>query len=117
MDTVLALQSREIANTILKQIKGLDFWALGAWGANQYVSLGKGEFSGKPYIGGVQFKVRTPKYRSGVRVLIYYTADDLYSLRVVRCIGTNLTEIKFLEGIYCDMLVECIDRIIESGRE
>ena len=118
MDNIKALQEREIASTILKQIKATDFWALGAWGANQYISLnaGPGPENIGPICGGVQFKVKTPKYSKGVRVIIYYTADDLYTVRVIRIIGTTVTEIETSAGIYFDSLVDCIDRIIENER-
>lgn len=111
-------ETMQISTTILDQIKTLDHWALGAWGARQFVTINPGPSTPEigPVLGGVSFKIKTPKYMKGVKVLVYYTADDLYNIRVCRIINFNITEIKTVTGIYCDQLVEIIDGIIENGR-
>lgn len=111
--------SLEVANTIKKQIMAGDYWALARWGANQYIGYSEGNdgFNGAYILGGLGFKIRTPKYPRGVRVTIYLNGMDTYDIRICRINGTNLTELDFVENIYCDQLAEVIDRKIENERK
>ena len=110
--------SMEVANTIRQQIMAGDHWALGAWGAREYVGYGEGNHGkdGVYILGGLRFRIRTPKYMKGVIVMIYLMGNDTYSVRVCRVIGTTITELAYTEGVYCDMLVDVINGLIENKR-
>ncbi len=98
----------EIAKTILEQIKCTDRWALGAWGANNYVG---GKVDGENE--GVKFKVSSTKTKRGTWVMI--TLDegaDLYNIKMYRILKTDVKYDYELEGIYCDQLVEILDSVI-----
>ena len=106
----------ETANEIRRQIKVGDVWALGAWGAREFVGYPEGDegMNGAYILGGLRFRVKTPRYSRGCIVCIYLMGDDTYSIRVCRCIGTTVTELAFVEGVYCDQLVQVIDGLIEN---
>jgi len=108
--------SMEVANTIRKQIMGLSYWALGSWGAREYVGYPEGKYGkdGAYILGGLRFRVRTPRYPIGTIVMIYLMPDDTYTVRVCRVIGTKVTELYLSENVYFDMLVNVIDRAIEN---
>lgn len=104
-----------IAKTILSQIKAADYWALAAWGANNYVAYTEGDQGGEiGYIlGGIQFNVRGAKVNRGGRVIVYLMPNDTYTVRVGRLYRNKWKDIKIVHDVYCDMLMNVIDRIIE----
>lgn len=96
-----------VAHTILEQIKALDNMALWAWGANQFVAMEN----------GVQFKIRTPKYKRGVMVRITLNWMDTYDIKVIRVTKGKEKVLETAEDIYCDMLVDVLDRLIEGDKK
>ena len=54
-----------VAKTILSQIKALDGWSLGAWGAKDLVALEN----------GLQFKVRKYEYKEIKKVTDVFVED------------------------------------------
>lgn len=106
--------SKFIAKTIIDQIKATDFWALGAWGARNYVSLPEGQKDGFGYVvGGLQFDVSGRKLQRGGKVIVYLMGNDTYTVRVIKVIGSKITEVKTVKEVYCDGLMETINNIIE----
>ena len=103
-----------VAKTIIQQIKATDFWALGSWGAKNYVFYREGEQGKYGYIlGGIQFDVNGAKCKRGTKVIIFLMGDDTYKVRIVRVYNSELTEIKTVDNVYCDELMSTIDEIIE----
>jgi hypothetical protein len=97
----------EVAQTILHQIKVQDKWALPGWGANQFVAIES----------GVQFKIRTPQYPRGVKVLIKLNSLDEYDVEAWRVHGTVVKKLNEITGIHWDQLIECIDELIEGDKK
>ena len=115
-------EALEIANTILSQIKALDFWALGSWGSHGYTAektgpLADGAFKDE-YIrgGGVTFKVKTPKYPTSTWVRVFLMGSDTYSIEIVNMRVNNYKTINSCQDVYCDQLVYVIDSLIENKR-
>ena len=95
----------EIAKTILEQIKALDFWALGSYGATNYVTVPES----KQYSGGVSFKVNGYHHKGWASIKLTYM--DEYEISFI----VNGGEVfKLVEGVYCDELVTVLDWI-EDG--
>jgi hypothetical protein len=95
----------EIAKTILEQIKTIDFWALGAYGACNYVNIPQSN----DYYGGVVFKVNGFNHKGWVSIRL--TFSDLYEINFIVEGGKV---IKTTEDVYCDQLVNILDWI-EKG--
>lgn len=114
----MSTTEKQIATTILQQIMAADHWALGAWGCQQKIALNEGDQGERiGYIlGGVMFKIRTPKIKQGGKVIVYLKPNDTYTVRVVKIRGVKCTEVETVEGVYCDMLTSVIDGIIENKR-
>jgi hypothetical protein len=97
----------EVANTILQQIKALDFWALGAWGAKDYIG---GKVDGKHE--GVKFRVNGSKTKRGSWLMITLNAWDTYDIKVYRIVKADVKYDHEIEGIYAEDLVRIIDGIV-----
>jgi hypothetical protein len=105
-------QSKTIAKTIIEQIKAVDFWSLGAWGARNYVSYNEGKQGEIGYIlGGLHFDVSGHKVKG--RVIIYLMGNDTYTVRVCKIYGLKIIEVALIKEVYCDELMNTIDSIIE----
>lgn len=94
-------QNLIVAETIRDQIKAADPSALMAWGASAFVG-------GEDFL---MFRVRGMKMKGVVQVKLN-TSEDLYEIKFFKGLGKPklIDEIK---GVYCDMLMETIDRRIE----
>lgn len=112
-DLIKREKSREIAKTIIEQIKATDFWALGAWGARNYISLPEEKKDFGTVLGGLQFDVSGRKLQRGGKVIVYLMSNDTYRVRVIKIHGSKITEVKTVNEVYCDGLIEIIDNIIE----
>ncbi|MES2515195.1 MAG: hypothetical protein V4580_13675 [Bacteroidota bacterium] len=95
-------QSISIAKTILEQIQYADRWFLPAIGAKNFLALPES----KMFQGGVRFKVNGLKHKGIVEISLRWVDD--YSISFLSKAGD---EIKRVEGVYCDMLVEVLDWI------
>lgn len=95
-------RTMEIAQTIVSQIKALDFWAMGAWGCQNLVALPES----KEFAGGLRFKVNGMKFKGYVAIELRWVDD--YTISFLNRKGEVA---KKVEGVYCDQLVEIIDWI------
>ena len=103
------------ADIILQQIKTIDSRALWAWGASKLLA---GEPT-KEHNGFLQFNtVNCPNVPQNTKVRITLGYDDVY---VVKAFKTRKVRGKMevqetvfceAEGVYVDMLIETIDRIV-----
>lgn len=97
-------RNMEIATTIRSQIKAMDFWAFGAWGAKEFVAIEN----------GLRFKVKCPKHSGFVEIKL--NGLDLYDVRgyTVRKVRNEIewkTVEKFsVDNVYVDQLLEVIDK-------
>jgi hypothetical protein len=98
----------EIAKIILEQIKSIDYWALGAYGAKNFYSLPES----KEYAGGLSFFVNGMNHQG--TVFIYLKWTDEYKLVFTSTDGSVKKEV---DGVYCDMLVEILDFIEKDDSE
>lgn len=99
-----ATENRRIAEIILEQMQ---------YGHERKVILGSWGFS-KPSIieRGLRFHVNGALHRGWVDVTL--NGCDLYDIRVWRTWGKKTIEVTSREDIYFDVLVEVIDRIVET---
>lgn len=88
-----------IARTIVSQIKSIDAWALGAWGAKDMVAMPD----------GLKFKTSgMVKWKGFVHVKYNY-GTDLYDVDFFRIRGAKLIVDKAVEGIFVEDLVNTIE--------
>lgn len=88
-----------IAKTILSQIKTLDFWAMGAWGAKELVAMND----------GLKFKTTgMVKWKGYVHVKYNY-GTDLYDIDFFRIRSAQIKMDKQVEGVFVEDLVEIIN--------
>jgi|GEM_PF-4204211 mRNA-degrading endonuclease HigB of HigAB toxin-antitoxin module len=94
----------KVADTILKQIKSLDKWALPSWGAKNFISLDKEK--------GVQFDVSGSKFKG--RILIYYDrGSDTYTIemgKVTKKLEWKQTNL--IKQVFMSDLVNILDQHI-----
>ena len=95
----------EIANTIINQINAIDRFALGAYGANNFIAYEESE----SYEGGLSFDVNGLHFQGKVYVMLNWL--DEYEIQFV---DENQITVKEVKGVYCDMLVDVLD-FIEDG--
>jgi len=96
------LTEAKVGETILKQIKSMDKWALAAWGAKNFIQFDK----------GIQFDVRGGKFKG--RVIIHYdSGSDLYVIefgRVTRKLDWK--QDKIIKQVFAGDLVNILDQHI-----
>jgi hypothetical protein len=98
------MNAKEIAQTIVQQVKAFDPYAFMAWGAEKMqVIPAQGAV-----LGGLAFKMNGAKLKGYVRVSLM--ACDTYTLEFLDKRGVAVKE---LEDIYCDQLMHAIDSVIE----
>ena len=88
-----------IAKIILGQIKALDFWALGAWGAKDMVALND----------GLQFKTSGMVRWKGIVQVKYDEGQDLYNVIFGRIRKYEWKIDNQVEGVFVEDLVEVIN--------
>jgi len=93
--------NREIAETILSQIKQLDGWALAAWGAKDLLNLGD----------GLQFKTSGMTPWKGY-VQIRLNGLDYYDISFVKMRKGVAKTVKEMKDVVAFDLVECIDEVV-----
>jgi hypothetical protein len=89
-----------IAKNILEQIKAIDVWALGAWGAKELVAMND----------GLKFKTSGMVKWKGYVYIQYNEGQDLYDVIFAKIRKYEWKEQERVEGVYFDQLVEIIDR-------
>lgn len=88
-----------IAKTILEQIKVLDFWALGAWGAKELVAMND----------GLKFKTSGMVQWKGYVHVKYNHGTDLYDIDFFRIRSSQIKIDKAVQGVFVEDLVETIN--------
>ena len=88
-----------IAKTILSQIKSIDFWAMGAWGAKDLVAMND----------GLKFKTSGMVKWKGYVYVKYDYGQDLYDVIFARIRKMDWIEDEKVEGVYAEDLVRIID--------
>ena len=88
-----------IAQTILSQIKAIDFWAMGAWGAKDLVAMHD----------GLKFKTSGMVKWKGYVYVKYDYGQDLYDVIFARIRKMEWVEDYKIEGVYVEDLVRIID--------
>ena len=61
---------------------------------------------------GLRFRVNGLRYK-GIVEIVYNQGDDLFIVRLIK----NGNIIKEKEGIYVDMLIDCVDCMVEKTEE
>jgi hypothetical protein len=91
-----------IAQTILAQIRAIDFWAMGAmgaWGAKDLVFMKD----------GLKFKTSGMVKWKGYVYVKYDYGQDLYDVIFARIRKMEWVEDEKVEGVYAEDLVRIID--------
>jgi hypothetical protein len=88
-----------IATTILSQIRLLDRWALGSWGAKDLVR----------HSNGLSFKTSGAVKWKGIVTITLDERKDLYVVRFSRLRKLNMIVDKVREEVFVDDLVDIID--------
>ena len=97
-------ESTQVANEILRQIRTIDKWALGAWGARQFIAT-----NDPP---GVQFLVNGRKFKG--KVIITLNGKDLYDVEFGIIKMPNWVSKHKEHDIYVEELVKVIDDYVEK---
>jgi hypothetical protein len=92
--------SRQIAETILSQIKATNFWALGSWGAREFLVVGT----------GIQFRVSGSRLRGKIRIML--DPLDTYTVTSYRMRDHDAKIVNQFSGVYCDQLVSILNGIV-----
>ena len=100
-------QAREIAQTIMSQIKYVDPYAFWAWGSKDYTALPQGENQR----GGLRFRVNGAKFKGLVKVVL--TGADLYDVYLIRNYKGQEIVKDSIKEIFCEDLMATIDQKIE----
>jgi hypothetical protein len=88
-----------IAKTIHAQIKALDFWAFGAWGAKNITA----------HSDGLSFKTSGSVRWKGIVKIMLDEGKDLYVLKFMRVRKMQLIVDKIVEDVFVEDLVRFID--------
>lgn len=100
---------REIATTIINQMKYPNFWVFGSWGAHNFIVGASDNGKNEP---ALKFKVNGMKFKGYVH--IFYDWMDYYRIEFVSTHG-NLK--KVIDEVYFDELQEKIDDFVERVKE
>ncbi|MCP4526652.1 MAG: hypothetical protein GY833_12175 [Aestuariibacter sp.] len=95
-------RNKAIAETILKQLRTLDKWALGSWAARDFIAIDS----------GIQFRVRGTKVKVGGMVQITLNGRDLYDIKLLTIRGVNVKTKAEVNDIFVDSLVDALDSVI-----
>jgi|TARA_R110000782_G_scaffold110275_1_gene199588 hypothetical protein len=88
-----------IAKIIHSQIKAIDFWALGAWGAKTLVA----------HPDGLSFKTSGAVGWKGTVKVTLDEGKDLYIVKFFRIRKMQVIVDKIVEDVFCEDLVNTID--------
>ena len=91
-----------VANEILRQIKAVDRWALGAWGAKDFI----GDKN------ALIFRVRGPKMMTGGKIKITLNGKDYYDVEAFQIRAGKVKLLKKLDDIDIENLVKAIDGLV-----
>jgi hypothetical protein len=88
-----------IAKTVLSQIKAIDFWALGAWGAKDFLALSD----------GLSFKTSGSVKWKGIVSVTLDEGKDLYIVKFSRLRKLQIIVDEVVEDVFVEDLVRVID--------
>jgi hypothetical protein len=88
-----------IAKTIHSQIKTIDFWAFGAWGAKNLTS----------HSDGLSFKTSGSVRWKGTVKIALDEGKDLYAIKFMRVRNLKVIVDKIIEDVFVEDLVRFID--------
>lgn len=88
-----------IAKTILQQLKALNFWALGSWGAKNLTAHAK----------GLSFKTSGSVKWKGVVTITLDEGKDLYVVKFSRLRKLNVIVDDLIEDVHVEDLIRIID--------
>lgn len=96
------LTEASVGETILKQIKALDKWALASWGAKDFVKSKE----------GIQFDVRGSKFRGRV-IIALDKRSDTYTISLGKITkNLNWKEEAHIKNVFVEDLVNVLDQNI-----
>lgn len=90
----------QVAKIILEQIKAIDLWALGSWGAREFVAMND----------GLKFKTSGMVKWKGYVYVQYDEGMDLYNVIFAKVRKLEWKEVERVDGVFFDQLVEIIDK-------
>lgn len=90
------------ARIIIDQIKTIDNWAFGSWGAKNFVNTGN----------GLRFKTSGVTPWKGHVHIVYNAGTDLYDLEFLRVRKLAVISDKKVFGVFVDELVATIDDFV-----
>lgn len=102
------MTNKEIAQTIIEQIKATDYLALGRYGANQYVALD--ETSERA--GGLMFKCSGTKVQRGGKCVIELMHNDTYTVTVGRLVKADFKILGKSDDVHAEELVTHLESMI-----
>lgn len=88
-----------IATIIRDQIKAMDFWALGAWGAKDMIALSK----------GLSFKTSGMVAWKGTVTIVLDEAKNLYTVKFTRLRKMKVIIDKVVNDVFVEDLINVID--------
>lgn len=91
-----------VAQTILAQIKAIDFFAMGAWGAKDLVRMDD----------GLKFKTSGMTPFKGYVYVKYDCGRDLYEVHFYKLRKCEIKVYKIVNDVYAEDLVDVIDRFV-----
>lgn len=100
---------RNLAQTIMEQIKFPNIWVYGSWGAHNFIVGASDNGKNEPVL---MFKVNGMKFKGYVH--IFYDWMDYYRIEFV---STHNNLKKVINEVYCDELQEKIDNFVEKVKE
>lgn len=84
------------------------------WGSSSFLTFNDNQFTNIPHLGGLIFKVNGLKHKK--HVMIRLAPNDTYTVEIgtfTKSKGTWVCKTQ-LTNIYCDMLHETIDDLVEG---
>jgi hypothetical protein len=87
---------------IRDQIRSLDRWAFGAWGAKDFLNMGD----------GLKFKTSGMVRWKGYVYIKYDEGRDLYNIDFFRVRNADVKYDRRLEGVFAEDMVELINGVV-----
>jgi hypothetical protein len=91
-----------VATIIRDQIRQLDRWAFGAWGARDFLNMGN----------GLKFKTSGMVRWKGYVYIKYDVGQDLYNIDFFRIRKADIKYDRRLEGVFAEDMVSLINEVV-----
>lgn len=106
-------ESKQIAQTILEQIKAAGLQIMWSWGAKNFVALGEKQLPcGGLQLGGLEFRVNGRIFKGIVQVRLM--ANDTYTVVLLKPYKGVYNVKGEFKDVYCDNLTYVIDSAVET---